>query len=67
MDFKKTQSTCFTKVRGSAAEKVPGKNLPQVRYHPTILARLRPDAAGTGRGQGKTAEPQGVKTHLVNH
>jgi hypothetical protein len=26
MDFKKTQPTCFTQVRGTASEKVPGKN-----------------------------------------
>jgi len=25
MDFKKAQPTCFTKLRGSAAEKVPGE------------------------------------------
>jgi hypothetical protein len=47
MDFKKTQPTCFTQVRGSAAEKVPIKI-----DHKTVTiqnsARLRPAATGTG-------------------
>jgi hypothetical protein len=67
MDFKKTQPSCFTKVRGSAAEKVPGK----ICHKSVTIQPSRHGCAltppGPGRAKVKLREPQGVKTHLVNH